>query len=409
MEYRSLKINEPTNLLKARTLVALAILASLLSVAKFNHCADTGWATPDQYVHACYSDLPALFEARGLSTQQWPFASDDNSVEYPVLTAMVMYATSFAANSPVSYFNINIFFLILLFIATAIVVRKIRPEFAYLVPIAPAMVASLFINWDLWAIATMMLAIYWFDQKQYLSSAVLLGVSISTKFLPIFLLIPIVFIFWRENKIKEAIKYAAVTFGIWCAINLPFALTTPTGWWRFYKLNLERGPDWGSFWLALQQLGINSTNLNYLSILLLLIALTTVAILLFEIKYTPSLASVAFFVLASVMLASKVYSPQYVLWLTPLAVIALTNKKDLHAFWVWQATEVIYHIAIWQHIALVTDAKFGLGPTPYAVLTLLRIAGTIYLMAVLARRALQARNTHSRLLDLLFEGSKAYP
>ena len=395
--------------MKVRVLVALAILAALLSVAKFNHCANTGWATPDQYVHACYSDLPALFEARGLSTNEWPFASDDNSVEYPVLTAMVMYATSFAANSPVSYFNINIFFLTLLFIATVLLVRKMRPEFAYLVPIAPAMIASLFINWDLWAIASMMLAIYWFDRKQYLPSAVLLGISIGTKFLPIFLLIPIVFILWREAKVREVIKYVAITFGTWCAINLPFAVTTPTGWWRFYKLNLDRGPDWGSFWLALQQLGINLTNLNYLSILLLLIALTAIAILLFEIKYTPTLASVAFFVIASVMLASKVYSPQYVLWLTPLAVIALTNTKDLHAFWLWQTTEIIYHIAIWQHLAQVTDAKFGLGPIPFAILTLLRIAGTIYLMAVLARRALQARNTHSKLLDLLFEGSKAYP
>jgi hypothetical protein len=398
-----------SNALKARVLVALAILAALLSVAKFNHCANIGWATPDQYVHACYSDLPALFEARELSTNQWPFASDDNSVEYPVITAMVMYITSFAANSPVSYFNVNIFFLILLFIATVLIVRKIRPEFAYLVPVAPAMIASLFINWDLWAIATMMLAIYWFDRKEFTYSALLMGLSISTKFLPVFLLIPIVFIFWRENKIKEVIKYIAITFGTWLAINLPFAVTTPTGWWRFYKLNLERGPDWGSFWLALQQLGINLTNLNYLSVLLLLIALTTIAILLFELKYTPSLASVAFFVLASVMLASKVYSPQYVLWLTPLAVIALTNKKDLHAFWVWQATELIYHIAIWQHLAQVTDAKFGLGPTPFAILTLVRIGGTIYLMAVLARRALKSRNTHSKLLDLLFEGSKAYP
>ena len=395
--------------MKIRVLIALTILASLLSVAKFSHCANTGWATPDQYVHACYSDLPALFEARGLSTNQWPFASDDNSVEYPVITAMVMYVTSFAANSPLSYFNINIFFLILLFIATVLVVRKIRPEFTYLVPVAPAMIASLFINWDLWAIATMLLAIYWFDRKQFLYSALFLGVSISTKFLPIFLLIPIVFIFWRENKVKEAFKYTAIVFATCLVTNLPFALTTPTGWWRFYKLNLERGPEWGSIWLALQQLGINFTNLNYLSILLLLIALTTIAILLFEIKYTPSLASVAFFVLASVMLASKVYSPQYVLWLTPLAVIALTNKKDLHAFWLWQATEIIYHIAIWQHLAQVTDATFGLGPTPFALLTLLRIAGTLYLLAILARRALQARNTHSKLLDLLFEGSKAYP
>ena len=395
--------------MKLRILIALAIGASLLSFAKFSHCENTGWATPDQYIHACYSDIPALFGSRGLDKNEWPFTSDDNSVEYPVVTAMAMYVTSFVANSPASYFNVNIFFLILLFIATVVLVRKIRPEFAYLVPVAPAMIASLYINWDLWAIATMMLAIYWFDRKKYLYSALIMGLSISTKFLPVFLLIPIAFILWRDDKVKELIKYVGVVAATWIALNLPFALTTPTGWWRFYKLNLERGPDWGSFWLALQQLGISLTNLNYLSVLLLLIALTSVAIMLFELKYTPTLASVAFIVLASVMVASKVYSPQYVLWLTPLAAIALTNKKDLHAFWLWQATEVIYHVAIWQHIASVTGAKFGLAATPYAILTLVRIAGTIYLMAVLARRALQARNTHSRLLDLLFEAGKPYP
>jgi len=395
--------------MKVRTLVVLALFASLVSFAKFSQCENTGWATPDQYIHACYSDLPALYGSRGLDTNSWPYSSDDNSVEYPVVTAMVMYTTSFAAKSPASYFNVNIFFLILLFIATLIVVRKIRPEFAYLSAIAPAMIASLFINWDLWGIGTMMLAIYWFDRKQYLYSALILALSISTKFLPIFLLIPIAFILWRDTKLKELVKYVAVVAATWLAINAPFALTTPTGWWRFFKLNLERGADWGSIWLALQQLGISLTNLNYLSILVLLIALTSVAIVLFELKYTPTLASIAFIVMAAVMVASKVYSPQFVLWLTPLAVIALTNKKDLHAFWLWQATEVIYHVAIWQHIASITGAQFGLGPTPYAILTLVRIAGTIYLMAVLARRALQARNTHSRLLDLLFEGGKPYP
>ena len=395
--------------MKVRTLVALALFASLVSFAKFSPCENTGWATPDQYIHACYSDLSALYVSRGLDTNTWPYASDDNSVEYPFITAMVMYGTSFVANSPASYFNVNIFFLVLLFLATVIVVRKIRPEFAYLSAIAPAMIASLFINWDLWGIATMMLAIYWFDRKQYLHSALILALSISTKFLPIFLLIPIAFILWRDTKLKELVKYVAVVAVTWLAINAPFALTTPTGWWRFFKLNLERGADWGSVWLALQQLGLNLTNLNYLSILLLLIGLTSIAIFLFELKHTPTLASVAFIVMAAVMVASKVYSPQFVLWLTPLAVIALINKEDLHAFWLWQATEVIYHVAIWQHIASITDAKFGLGPTPYAILTLVRIAGTIYLMVVLARRALQARNTHSRLLDLLFEAGKPYP
>ena len=395
--------------MKVRTLVALALFASLVSFAKFSPCENTGWATPDQYIHACYSDLSALYVSRGLDTNTWPYASDDNSVEYPVITAMVMYGTSFVAKSPASYFNVNIFFLVLLFLATVIIVRKIRPEFAYLSAIAPAMIASLFINWDLWGIATMMLAIYWFDRKQYLHSALMLALSISTKFLPIFLLIPIAFILWRDTKLKELLKYVGVVAATWLAINAPFALTTPTGWGRFFKLNLERGADWGSVWLALQQLGLNLTNLNYLSILLLLIGLTSIAIFLFELKHTPTLASVAFIVMAAVMVASKVYSPQFVLWLTPLAVIALINKEDLHAFWLWQATEVIYHVAIWQHIASITDAKFGLGPTPYAILTLVRIAGTIYLMVILARRALQARNTHSRLLDLLFEAGKPYP
>jgi len=395
--------------MRTRALLALAIFAALLSFTKFSHCEGVNWATPDQYIHACYSDLPSLFGERGMDDNKWPYASDTNSVEYPVLTGLVMYATSFVAHSPISYFNFNAFLLALLFIGLVFIVYRMKPEFTYLLPVAPAMIASLYINWDLWAIATMMLAIYWFDRKQYLYSYIALAVSISTKFLPVFLLLPIIFILWRSNQILEMFKYAATTVAIWLAINLPFALTTPTGWWRFYKLNMERDADWGSLWLAFNQLGLGLANLNYLAILLLLIGLTAFVIFLFEVKNTPSLASVAFIVLAIVMIASKVYSPQYVLWLTPLAAIALTNKKDLHAFWIWQIAETMYHVAIWQHLALFTGAAFGLQEGGYATITLIRIAATVYLVWTLIKRALAARNTQGSLFDLLFEASKPYP
>jgi len=395
--------------MRTRALFALAIVAALLSFTKFSHCQSSTWATPDQYIHACYSDLPSLFGERGMVDNTWPYASDTNSVEYPVLTGLVMYATSFVAHTPISYFNFNAFLLALLFIGLVFIVYRIKPEFTYLLPLAPAMIASLYINWDLWAIATMMLAIYWFDRKAYLYSSIAIAVSISTKFLPVFLLLPILFILWRSNQIRELVKYAITTVAIWLAINLPFALTTPTGWWRFYKLNMEREADWGSLWLAFSQLGLGLANLNYLAILLLLIGLTSFVIFLFEVKNTPTLASVAFIVLAIVMIASKVYSPQYVLWLTPLAVIALTNKKDLHAFWIWQIAETLYHVAIWQHLALFTGAKFGLQQGGYATITLIRIAATIYLAWTLIKRALAARNTQGSLFDLLFEASKPYP
>ena len=395
--------------MRTRALLALAIFAALLSFTKFSHCEGTNWATPDQYIHACYSDLPSLFGERGMHDNAWPYASDTNAVEYPVLTGLVMYATSFVAHTPASYFNFNALLLAFLFIFIIFIVRKIKPEFTYLVPVAPAMIASLYINWDLWAIATMMLAIYWFDRKAYLYSSIAIAVSISTKFLPIFLLLPIIFILWRTNQIREMVKYAATTVAIWLAINLPFALTTPIGWWRFYKLNMERDADWGSLWLAFNQLGLGLANLNYLAILLLLIGLTAFVIFLFEVKNTPTLASVAFIVLAIVMVASKVYSPQYVLWLTPLAAIALTHKKDLHAFWIWQIAETMYHVAIWQHLALFTGAAFGLQEGGYATITLIRIAATVYLVWTLIKRALAARNTQGSLFDLLFEASKPYP
>ncbi|MSO43685.1 MAG: mannosyltransferase, partial [Candidatus Planktophila sp.] len=236
--------------LRFKAVLALALLASLISFAKFSHCQGTTWATPDQYIHACYSDLPSLFSERGLDKNQWPYTSDTNAVEYPVLTGMVMFATAALVNSPIAYFNINAIFLALLFIGLALLIRKMRPELSYLLPVAPAMIASLYINWDLWAIITMMLAIYWFDRKAYAYSALAIGISISTKFLPIFLLLPIAFILWRQNQMRALVKYFVTAIGIWLAVNLPFMVTTPTGWWRFYKLNLERGADWGSIWLA---------------------------------------------------------------------------------------------------------------------------------------------------------------
>jgi len=395
--------------MRLRAVLALAVLATLISFVKFSHCETTTWATPDQYIHACYSDLPSLYSERELEKKIWPYSSDTNSVEYPVLTGVVMYVLATLVNSPITYFNLNALFLALLFIGLVFLTRKIKPEFGYLLPIAPAVVASLYINWDLWAIITMMLAIYWFDRKAYLYSAVAIGISISTKFLPIFLLLPIVFILWRNNQVKEILKYLATTLGVWLAVNLPVALSTPTGWWRFYKMNLERNADWGSLWLALSQLGLTLSNLNYLALLLLLIGLTATVIFLFEIKTSPTLASVAFIVLATVMVASKVYSPQYVLWLAPLAVIALKDSKDLPAFWVWQVGEIIYHIAIWQHLALVTGAHFGLSASLYGGLTLLRITTTLYLMGALIKRRLEARNTQGSAFDLLFEASKAYP
>jgi len=390
-----------------RVVLLLALLASVLSFAKFNHCASTGWQSPDQYVHACYSDIPALYGERGLDKGVWAYSSGADSVEYPVIQGVIMWVSAkVIPNGINNYFYGSALLLALLFIFISLITFRIKPEFGYLLPLAPAAVASLYLNWDLWAIATMMLAIYWFDRKAEVASAVALGIAISTKFLPIFLLIPIASIFFRQERISKLFKYCAIAIATFAAINLPVALTTPVGWWRFYDLNLNRGSDWGSLWYALSHLGLNLTHQNYLSILLLMIGLSALTIFLLQLRTPPTLAHTAIFVMIIVMAVSKVYSPQYVLWLTPLAIIAIIDRRELTIFWFWQGAEVIYHVAIWQHLAQVTGATFGLPVVAYAVITLVRIGASILLLVRLA-----ARHQSSRVFpsEFLLSTGESYP
>lgn len=329
-----------------------------------------------------------------------------------------MWATSWitpaGTSSTRNYFDINLILIALLFIGVVLIVWKLRPEFAYLLPISPAVVASLYINWDLWGIITMMLAIYYFDRERLTLSASLFAVSIATKFFPVFLFLPIIFILWRKNDIKTIVKFLATSAAVWLGINLPVILTTPQGWWHFYKLNLDRGSDWGSLWYAFSLLGINIGHLNYISILVLLALLTAVILLLLELTDVPALADVSFILLAGTLCVGKVYSPQYVLWLAPLAIIALREKRQLTAFWIWQAGEAIYHLAIWQHLALVQGAHFGLPSGGYALASLFRIAATLYFIVILVRKLLRdsashARERRSHLADLLFGSASSYP
>ena len=392
------------------TLIFLALLATLLGIFKFSSCEGNGWATPAQYIHACYSDIPALYGERDLDKDQWSYSSTTDAVEYPVLTGTVMWifalATPAGENEIRNYYRINIAFLAALFILIAVIVYRIRPEFAYLTTLAPAAIGSLYINWDLWAIISMMLSIYWFDRKKYKHSAIAIGISISTKFLPVFLFLPIALILWRRNEVKELIRYIAIAVLTFAAINLPVLLTTPEGWLRFYELNFDRGQDWGSLWYALSSLGVNLGNTNFFAILALFVSVLFVSLLIFSTKNVLTLADVSFIVLALVMIASKVYSPQYILWLVPLAAIAMSTRKDLHAFWIWQIAEVIYHVAIWQHLATVTGAKFGLPLGGYALITLIRILACLYFVGVLVKK--QAKGGQFPH-EFLFKSADSYP
>jgi uncharacterized membrane protein len=366
----------------SKLVIILTIFAALFSFAKSDHCYNTNWATPDAYTHVCYSDLSALYGARNLIDHSWPYTSATNSVEYPPITGVVMWATSMltphSSHEYQYYFLINAFLLALLFIGTALFIAKINPKKWYLFSVTPAVIASLYINWDMWAVITAVASIYYFDRKRFGWSAIYLGVSIATKFFPIVLLAPMAIIFYRRRDFAGAIRYVITSLGLWILINIPFAISTPTGWWRFFKLNGERGADYGSIWYSLRILGWTIPSINIYTVLLFLIGMIVAAYFFLHSKEIPTLAQIAIIFVMIFTIVGKVYSPQYVLWLAPLGVIALQHQKDRSAFWIWQGSELLYHLAIWEYLAKFTGTHFGLPATWYAVVGLVRIAASAY-------------------------------
>ena len=385
----------------------VTLVASVLSFGKFNHCRSSGWGSPDVYIHMCYSDISALYGAREVNTDQWPYASSDNSVEYPVLTGVVMWATGLLIDDPNGYrpyFDLNILLIALLLFASVFILWRLKPEYVALFPIAPAVFGSLFINWDIYAVFFALLSLYFYKVQKLDLSALFMGVAISTKFYPGVILFGIALIFWNQKEITKLIRYLLVTFLSWVVINLPVALTNFDGWWRFFKLNIDRDSDLGSIWFAAALLKWPQPNVNNITIILFLIALMAIGVFYFAVAQSRSdfanLATVAFLTVAAFVTISKVYSPQYILWLTPLAVLAMTKKTtkddERKAFWIWQGTEALYHFGIWQYLASYTGAKFGITETFYASIILIRIAGLVWFSSTLIRTALAERSTATR-------------
>ena len=79
----------------------------------------------------CYSDISALYGARQINTDKWPYTSTDNSLEYPVLTGVVTYLTGLLIDDPNgyrAYFDLNAFLIVLLLFVSVFILWRLLPN-----------------------------------------------------------------------------------------------------------------------------------------------------------------------------------------------------------------------------------------------------------------------------------------
>lgn len=393
-------------------LVAIGMFA--LGMVQKAPCYGGGWFenATSQYTHACYSDIPHLYSSRGFADDVIPYFDripDEVSggmayLEYPVLTGLFMQVAAWLTPGGDSvqdeaqlYWMVNAGMLMACAAAIAVCVSRThrrRPWDALLVALAPAFALTATINWDLFAVALTSAGILMWSRGRPLAAGVLLGLATAAKLYPVLLLGPLFLLCLRAGRLRDCARTLGGAVGAWLLVNVPVMLSTSgglhirEGWTRFYTFSEERAVDLGSFWLIVsQRTGDPLKDANTYAIALMALACAGIAALALCAPRRPRFAQLAFLVVAAFAVTNKVYSPQYVLWLIPLAALARPRWRDML---IWQASQVLYFVGVWMYLAYNNsgNAHRGLSPEGYQLAIVVHLLGTLYLCAVVVRDVL---------------------
>ncbi|WP_435222593.1 glycosyltransferase family 87 protein [Streptomyces sp. Tue6028] len=386
-----------------RVIALVAIGMFALGMVQKLPCYDGAWffGASSQYTHACYSDIPHLYQGRGFADGLVPYfdkiPGDMQYLEYPVLTGVFMEVAAWLTPGGGSiqhqeqiYWMVNAGMLMVcaavIAVCTARTHRR-RPWDGLLVALAPAFALTATINWDLLAVALLAAAMLMWSRGRVLAFGVLIGLATAAKFYPFLVLGPLFLLCWRAGRWREFGTALLGAVGAWLAVNLPVMYFAPEGWAKFYSFSHDRGVDFGSVFLFISQwlkITITPDAANNWALVMMVLACVGLTVLTLTAPRRPRFAQLAFLIVAVFILTNKVYSPQYVLWLVPLAALARPRWRD---FLIWQACEVTYFLGIWLYLAYTTsgDAHKGLPTDGYQVAILVHLVGTLYLCAVVVR------------------------
>lgn len=380
-----------------RVLIVLTALAALLGILLKGYCRVNGWATPTQFYATCYSDFPELFRNRGMAAGLFPILGSGSQFEYPVLIGLIAGLTAWLVPGgdtnaqALAYFDINAVLLAAVAILTVLVTARMpgrRPWDAAMVAVAPGIVLAGTINWDLWAACLLALGMYFFARQRLVPAGVMIGLATATKMYPLLVLGAILLLAVRTGRWRPLLVTTGSAAATWLVVNLPFAVANPSGWTYFFQYSGERGAGYSSAWFAYNLVadrlgwsGLGADGVSVLSTGLFVLACAGIAAVALTARRRPRLAQLAFLVVAAFILTSKVYSPQYVVWLIPLLALARPRWRD---FLVWQGIEALHWAAIWMYLGQVTSAgssQHNLDMPYYVLAVAAHMAAVGYLMA----------------------------
>lgn len=355
--------------------VAAGLLAGALLLAYLGKavCLDgeTGFLGRTRY---CYSDVRVLWSFRGFDVDAVPYAGPPPgypvaySFEYPPGMAFPAWLIALATDSRRGFFNLHaVSFAVAAFVALAGLDRALTtrvdgrpgPQAVPRGPVAgrsrwrllglalsPGLVLFGMQNWDLWVVAVVALGLGAAARGHPWAAAVSFGVGAAVKWWPALLVVVLLTGPWAPAArtdgrwprhlpgISLDLRPALVAAATWAAWQLPALAVSPTGWWQALSFHLQRSANYDSTAAAIANVGQTlapgwfwsapyTTIYTVVSLSLLVAGAGYVIYRLGRHTLAPADATLA--LVALFLFTGKVFSPQFVLWLLPVAVVATVS------------------------------------------------------------------------------------
>jgi hypothetical protein len=376
-------------------IVLLCGLTLLLGYANKARCVGpqfdaTGRSEPDYQLRhdrdVCYSDIQHLWLGRDINLHVFPYLTGGitpdgvltgGSLEYPVLTGLVMWAGAIFAHNDGQYLLGSALVMAPFGLLTAWLLGRLSRWRALWWAAGTPLVLYAFHNWDLPVVAVAVAAVYVLHRgwgragaarplvQRAVVAAVLLGIGFNLKLYPVFFVLPLMLYVLTGGDRGEGLRSGrradvrgALLVGLAAAVsivlvNIPFMAVGYQGWQAAFSFQGERKVDLttNSLWYWMFRPHSDPKDLGFQHLVgilspALIVASFVVAAGVGWWRYRREgsypWVAVSAAMLCGFLLLHKVHSPQYTLWLVPFFVL-------MRVRWTWV---VAYYLA---------DAAMGIG------------------------------------------------
>lgn len=398
----------------AAAVVVMGTVMLGVGVIQKGHCLTYGWADPDQFWRACYSDVAVVTVSSALADGAAPYSGGSPS-DQPLMSGLVLWALTLLSPASgdgveaqrwvVALWALVAIVLIALATVALVALHHRQPWQAAHLAVSPVIAVLALVSVDLLGVVLVVWGLWAWQRGRSVVSGSLLGLAFLLRPFPLIFLFAAMVMSWRAGQRRKAAQTAVAAAVSAVVVYLPCLVLLGDGVALAPRRFFSSAPGYGG---SLLLPGLFGGSVPTWVATLLALAGWTVAMGLGVVRSrrlvgTPdarALVALAAPMMLIVILTSKSVSVQTGLWLLPFIALSALPWRD-HLL--WAAAEVLHFEATWLYIGFGSDPGRGLPGNAYAVALVLRSAAWAWVLFRVAARAgdpVEPYGTSSSLPDV---------